>query len=288
MRVQVRDIRLFLEVYGQEWRLAEEGPRRRPVLLGLHGGPGADGAKARYQLSRLADVAQVVVPDQRGHGRSDLSSAAFWNLATWAADVKGLCDALGVEHPIVFGGSFGGFVAQRYAADFPGHAAGLILSSTSPRLADVDELAERFRDTGGDEAAEVLRRDWEAPSEETSAQWRRVCGPLLSLSGGSDPQALAIGAARIQTPEVGLHYFEHEGKSIDLRDALAEVRCPTLVLVGERDPLTPERLAREIVSAIPEGLARLEVIPSASHDLLADNPADAYRCIREFIVELGS
>jgi pimeloyl-ACP methyl ester carboxylesterase len=112
VRVSVGDVRLFFEVFGQEWTLAEETMRRRPTVVGLHGGPGVDGTTLRYQLAPLGDVAQVVVPDQRGHGRSDRGSPETWNLATWAADVRNLCDALGIERPVVLGTSFGGFVAQ--------------------------------------------------------------------------------------------------------------------------------------------------------------------------------
>jgi proline iminopeptidase len=119
----------------------------------------------------------VVVPDQRGHGRSDRDGPESWNLASWAADVKNFSDALGIERPVVLGVSFGGFVAQEYAAAHPEHPAGLILISTGPRFAGLDETVERFREVGGEEAADVVRRDWESPSEETAAEWSRVCGP---------------------------------------------------------------------------------------------------------------
>jgi len=287
VRVSVGDVRLFFEVSGAEWLLVEDGMRRRPVLIGLHGGPGLDGTKMRYQLASLADTMQVVVPDQRGHGRSDLSTSDRWNLATWAMDVRGLSDALGIERPIVFGSSFGGFVAQQYAASQPDHPAGLILASTCPRLPTPEELIERFRKVGGDEAAEVVRRNSEAPTTETKAEWMRVCGPLLSLKHDPDPLVAALDSVRIQTMDVNLHFFEHEGNTMDLRPALRNVRCPTLVLVGEHDPLTPVHLCHEILAAVPGGLARLEVIPDAAHDLATDSPEHTYRSIRQFIADLA-
>ena len=75
MRVSVGDVRLFFEVFGQEWVLAGSALEHRPVLVGLHGGPGVDGTGLRYCLAPLADVAQVIVPDQRGHGRSDAGTS---------------------------------------------------------------------------------------------------------------------------------------------------------------------------------------------------------------------
>ena len=284
MRVSIGDIRLFFEVLGQELAFTGGTFERRPALIGLHGGPGLDGTKLRYQLAPLAEVAQVVVPDQRGHGRSDHATPETWNLASWAADAKNLSDALGIDGPVVLGISFGGFVAQQYASAYPEHPAGLILISTGPRLSELEETVERFREVGGEEAADVVRRDWEAPSEETAAEWLRVCSPLMARR--RDPAIEELRAARIETIEVNLHFMQ-ENKEMDLRDRLGAVRCPTLVILGEHDPLVPIRLGREIVEAIPDGLARLEVIPEAAHDVLVDNPADSYRLVREFLAELA-
>ena len=52
----------------------------------------------------LADIAQVIYLDQRGQGRSGGRDPATWTLAQWGDDVKGFCDALGIEKPIVYGG----------------------------------------------------------------------------------------------------------------------------------------------------------------------------------------
>ncbi len=49
----------------------------------------------KQALAPLADDVQIIFYDQRGHGRSDHSSAEFWNLPTWADDLRRLCDALG-------------------------------------------------------------------------------------------------------------------------------------------------------------------------------------------------
>jgi pimeloyl-ACP methyl ester carboxylesterase len=283
VRIAVGDVRLFVEVFGQEW--AFDGARR-PVLVGLHGGPGLDGTKLRYQLAPLADVAQVIVPDQRGHGRSDYGTPQTWNLATWAEDVKNLCDVLDIEQPVVLGISFGGGVVQHYAATYADHPAGLILVSTVPRLPSVEELVARFREVGGDAAAEVMRKDAESPTKETFAEWMRVCHPLLSRRAGRDPRLGQVEAARIQTTDVNLHFMSDEGKKTDHRSELAGVRCPTLVLVGKHDPLVPVHLASEIVDAIPRGLAQLDVIPDAAHDVFADNPKRSYASIRDFLASL--
>jgi pimeloyl-ACP methyl ester carboxylesterase len=74
--------------------------------------------------------------------------------------------------------------------------------------------------------------------------------------------------------------------ALDLRPALRNVRCPTLVIVGEHDPLIPVGLAKEILAAIPDGLGRLEVIPDAAHHVETDNPAATFDVIRDFVASL--
>lgn len=74
---------------------------------------------------------------------------------------------------------------------------------------------------------------------------------------------------------------------MDLRGRLAAVRCATLVILGIHDHLVPSHLGHEIVEAIPDGLARLELVEEAAHEAIVDNPADSYRLVREFLPQLA-
>lgn len=148
--------------------------------------------------------------------------------------------------------------------------------------ARLEETVARFREVGGEEAAEVVRRAWESPSEQTAAEWRRVLGPLASLNPDPDPLIARLESERI----VNVH-FTREGKVMDLRDRLGAVRCPTLVILGEHDSTIPTHLGREIVEAIPDGLARMELIPEAAHEVVVDNPAESYRLVRDFLADLA-
>ena len=103
MFVQVNGARLYVDIEGAG--LVPDGSRMRssrPLIL-LHGGPGFDHALYKPAFSALADIAQIVYFDHRGNGRSSGSDPKEWNLAQWGDDVKGLCDALGIERPIVYG-----------------------------------------------------------------------------------------------------------------------------------------------------------------------------------------
>ena len=135
MRIEIQPgVRLFVDIEGAGW--VPDGPRLRqqPTLVLLHGGPGYDHSGFKPLFSQLADVAQIVYVDHRGHGRSDRRPPAEWTLDTFADDVVRLCDALGIDQPIVLGQSFGGFVAQRYLARHPRHPGKVVLSSTSHHM----------------------------------------------------------------------------------------------------------------------------------------------------------
>lgn len=191
MQVRADDVRLFFDVEGTG--LVVDGPsmRQRPTLVLLHGGPGFDHTVFRPSYSQLADAAQVVYLDLRGHGRSDRGDPSRWTVDVWAEDVRGFCDVVGIEHPVMLGWSAGGTVAMAYAARYPDHPAKLVLQSTMARF-DFDRIVEGFRRVGGDEAAEVAREFWSVGGPEAlgspalvaglEGRWSRAAG---TLAGGA-------------------------------------------------------------------------------------------------------
>jgi len=285
MFVKVGDVRLFFDVEGA--KLVPDGPvmKERPTLLLLHGGPGLDHTWFRPAFSVFSDIAQVVYLDQRGHGRSDWSTPERWSLAQWADDVRAFCDAVGIERPVVLGTSFGGYVAMSYAIRYPDHPAKLILISTAlrgtgdpVRRKRVLEAFERF---GGVEAREVMRRAFDDRSPESYSEFRRVCGPLYT-SRPLDPDA----AKRVIKSEEVLPYFERadgEGVTFDYSAELWRVQCPTLIMAGETDPMTPVSEMEEILNALPQGVGHIEHFPGCGYGVWRDDPERAFRVIREFL-----
>lgn len=281
MFIQVNGTRLFFDVEGAG--LVPDGPRMRakPTLILLHGGPGFDHSIFKPFFSRLADVAQVIYLDQRGNGRSTDAGPETWNLAQWGDDVKALCDALGIERPIVFGGSFGGFVAQSYATRHPAHPGKLILSSTAARI-DYEAIFASFEALGGPAAREVAREHWTTPSSESRRRYFETCLPLYRQRPGGDPDAARRAMIR---DDVAL-WFNGRGNEhgrMDFRAALARVRCPVLVLAGGKDPICPLPFSETIAACLAPELVRLEVFPDCGHGVQFDDPDRAARVIREFI-----
>lgn len=262
MRVAVGDAKLFFDVEGAS--LVPDGPhmRQRPTVVLLHGGPGSDHSDYKPHLSSLADHVQLVYLDHLGQGRSDSSDPSRWNLSSWATAVRDFCDTLEIERPVVLGGSFGSFVALRYAIDYPDHPSKLILMATGARM-NLKLIGETMERLGGKRAREVAQRFLTKPNEETIAEYIEVCLPLYSL-GDSDRDAQQRAVQRF---EVAYHFYGDESRHFDHRGGAAGVRCPVLVINGDRDPITPIEGARELVQALPPDLAELVTIEGAAHEL---------------------
>jgi pimeloyl-ACP methyl ester carboxylesterase len=139
MHVAVNGTTLFFDVDGA--KLVPDGRtlREKPTLIVLHSGPGHDHSIFKTGFSQLTDIAQIIYLDHRGNGRSVGSGKGSWNLNQWGDDVKGLCDALGITRRIVYGASFGGFMAQAYATRFRNisHAWAWRLHSQARTLVDL-------------------------------------------------------------------------------------------------------------------------------------------------------
>jgi proline iminopeptidase len=70
---------------------------------------------------------------------------------------------------------------------------------------------------------------------------------------------------------------------MDFRASLADVRCPVLLMAGDQDPITPIEANDEIARCLPAHLLRYERFAGCGHGVHNDDPARAFRVIREFI-----
>lgn len=281
MRIEIEPgVRLFVDFEGPQF--VPDGPRlrERPTVVLLHGGPGFDHSGFRPRFPRLSDVAHLVYVDHRGHGRSDRRPPAEWTLDTFADDVVRLCDALGLERPIVLGQSFGGFVAQRYLARHPGHPSKVILSSTSPHMALERKLA-MFEKLGGTAARDAAERFWRRPDATHWADYLATCHPLYNTTPQDDDARLRT----VYNLDILFASAGGEQQTMDLLPGLANARCPVLVIAGEEDPVCPLADAKDIADALPQRWRRFVSIPGAGHGAYRDRPDETFEILRRFILE---
>ena len=276
MQVQVNGTRLWFDVEGPVL-VADGGDfRRRPTVVLVHGGPGTfDHSYFKPDFGRLAEVSQVVYLDLRGHGRSDWGSTQEWGLEVCADDIRHFCDAVGISAPVVLGHSLGAPITLLYGTRHPGHAAGLGILSGFARW-DAARLVEAFRRVGGADVADLARRSY-AGEEVSDDEWARV----YAAFGPHHPDE----ERRARSPRnlaLNVHGMELL-RRVDIIDQLDGVQSPTLVVVGEVDPVTPVAAAEEIVTALPPGMAHLEVVPGAGHFPWLDAPERFWPIVSEFV-----
>ncbi|HAH10921.1 MAG TPA: alpha/beta hydrolase [Alphaproteobacteria bacterium] len=284
MHITLNGQRIFFDVVGEKLRI--NGPRlvEQPTLIVMHGGPGFDHARMRPDFDHFADVAQVVYLDHRGNGRSQPSDPQTWNLGTWGDDVWAFCEALGIEKPIVFGQSFGGFVAQSYLTRHPEHPAGVIISSSAARM-DFPATYAFFERKGGPQAREVAERFWANLSDQDFADYMRVCMPLYAERKPRDPDQ---GHRSITNLEVMRHFSRDGGeiKRMDFRQALMRAQGPVLVLGGSQDPITPPHLSEEIAAHLPQSIATLRIFDGCGHGAYRDDPDRVWPVMRDWMASL--
>jgi proline iminopeptidase len=271
MEARVNGTRLFYATHG----------RGRPLLV-LHGGLGLGHAYLRPWLDQLGDRVELIYYDHRGSGRSArLRAIDEGSIDAWAADAEALRAALGHERTLLFGHSFGGFLAQEYAVRYPQRVAGLILCATAPT---VDLAAVRAAAT-----ETYLRRDALRPllrffarrgasaghggrvgPEETAARLARLADHFR-LHGAPTGGSEGYPAAPPRDPAVA-------APVPDLPPTLQAIAAPALVIGGRRDPVVPpEGGPLPLHAALPN--AELALLDGSGHFPFIDEPETFARVV---------
>jgi 3-oxoadipate enol-lactonase len=198
--------------------------------------------------SALAAHRRVISPDLRGFGETPL--AAPYSIADLADDLARLMDALGLSRATVGGMSMGGYVALAFAARHGARLEGLILADTR---AGADSPEAR---RGRDEAIALV----EASGVQAYVE-RQI--PRLLSPDASDALRAEVRALGRQTPDAVIAGLVALRERPDRRGELPLIACPTLVMVGAQDALTPPAEAAAMAAAIPG--ARLVELPGAGH-----------------------
>jgi proline-specific peptidase len=280
MLISVGDVRLFVDVDGAKLVPDGEAMRERPTVVFVHGGPGFDHTMFKAFYSQLTEIAQLVYYDHRGNGRSEEGPRERWTLDQWADDLDTLCVTLGIERPIVFGTSFGGFVALNYTARHPDGPSRLIVSSTTAKI-HLDRSLAMFERLGGAEVRAVAERFFTEPTKETRDEYQRVCHPHYVQR----PLPRELMARVTRRDDVSEHFFRGELLTFDLTPRLDRICCPVLHLAGELDPIVTIEDSEDLASALPAQLTKTVRFPGAGHMLAIEQPDAVLALVRDFVLE---
>ncbi|MCI4317152.1 MAG: proline iminopeptidase-family hydrolase, partial [Thermoplasmata archaeon] len=261
----------FVRVGGYKLFYRSFGGRADPVLLGLHGGPGAS-HDYLLPFSDLADDGyRVVLFDLLGCGKSEVpEDHSLFTLEHNVSEVEGLRKALELGPIHLIGSSYGGLLALAYAIEWPANLRSLI---TVGGLADVRFAARemaRLKESLPPGVQEVMRRHEASGSFQAAEylgavdQFYRKFLCRLEPWPAELQHSLEMTASRPVYSEMnGPNEFTITGsiRDIDLTAELHRIRVPTLVLGGRFDEVTP-KVAQQIERAIP-GAQRVEFAHSS-------------------------
>ncbi|MGE5211122.1 MAG: alpha/beta fold hydrolase [Acidobacteriota bacterium] len=281
MRIDVNGSRLYFDIEGVGYAIDGASAEARPTLVLLHGSPGtSDHTVFKPVFRQLADVAQIVYLDLRGSGRSDDSPDGIYSLERWADDLAAFCRQLGIDKPIVLGNSAGGMVAAMYGIRHPDDPGKLVLSSTQARLTP-ERCLDVFHRLGGDRARDAARDALVDVGDMASfSTYARVCMPLYNPTPRQAPRHTIFREPCARA----FHELGGIWHTMDFLADLAAVRCPTLVLAGADDPVTPIEDSEDIVAHLDPALVRFERFEQAGHGVWIDHPVRAFDVLNDFIV----
>ncbi len=153
---------------------------------------------------------------------------------------------------------------------------------TRPRdqRSDHQRSIEVFRRLGGDEPAAAAEREFANPTDDSLAEFRRVCLPLYSGKPDTPEELRQRRSRSIETRDVNRHYFRDAASRLDAWSLLGMIECPVLILAGEDDPVCPLPVAESLASELPAGSTRLLRLPRARHT--RDRPDIAFPAVEEF------
>ncbi len=228
----------------------------------------------RWQREAVTDRYDVIAPDNRGTGRSDvglpplvarlpgplralvLLKLAGYSMDGLAADLEAVLDDAGIYNAHIVGASMGGMIAQRYAVEYT-RAKSLTLCCTSHGGLDAapvpEETQEHMFETpdGGGKRGTIRHRMRPAFTERFTNRNPHLMDQIIEwrLEQDADEPAREAQAAAVQ--------------GFDVSDRLERVRVPTLILHGTDDQVVPVENARLLEEKLPN--SRLELIEGGSH-----------------------
>jgi 3-oxoadipate enol-lactonase len=255
----------FLQLPHGQLHYALTGEPSAPVLV-LSNSLGTNFSMWDAQLPAFARQFQILRYDTRGHGQSAVPPGPY-DFAQLGGDVLALLDALHIAAANFCGLSMGGMTGLWLALHAPDRFHKLVVSSASAKFGTADSWNARIAavNQGGMPAvaAQVVQR-WFTPEFQASAP--DAVRATLHLLENTPPHGYAACCAAL--------------RDSDLREEISAIRTPTLVLSGDKDPVSPPADGKFLAETIPG--AQFAEVPGA-HLANIESPAAYTSAVLNFL-----
>jgi proline iminopeptidase len=261
--------RVYYEISGN--------PAGFPVLF-VHGGPGS---RTRPAHRRFFDPAfyRIVLFDQRGCGRSTpLGGTQANTTAHLLADIELLRRTLGVDHWLLFGGSWGSTLSLAYAIAHPDRVAGMVLrgvflASDAEVAAYLSVLPQAWGQPAGETVVEHYRALVERGEPEVALAaarrwWDYECRVMALAEPGSagapPPAEELLASARVQLHFLAEHCFLRTNELLEQLQRVGAL--PVIIVQGALDKVCPPAAAQAVAQRIPG--ADMRIVAGGGHSAL--------------------
>ena len=217
----------------------------------------------------------VLAVDLPGHGRSD--GAALTSIEAISAWLLALLNAAGIERALLIGHSMGSLAALETAGAAPARVSKLVMVVTAYPMRVSDTLLGAARDD--EQRAIDMVNIW---SHSTISPKPSSPGPGFNVMEGSRrlmQRMAARGPAQLFHTDFSVCNSYAGGEA-----AAARVTCPTLLLLGQRDMMTPPKGARMVKEAILH--ARTVEVAASGHAPMTEQPDAVLDALFGFATEL--
>jgi proline iminopeptidase len=261
--------------------------RGAPLVI-VHGGPGASHDYFLPYLLPLARHNKLVFIDERGSGKSQkLDDPAGYTVENMVEDVEAVRQGLVLGKISLLGHSYGGVLAQAYALKYQNNLTHLILCSTFPSTAQMNQVFVKMKEKMSPELRARIDalekaglfghgKDYEKnryTNDYMVAAWGEGYFPYLygnKPDPNYDPIAQGVTAWDLYREMWGSNgEFVIDGnlKSVEYVDRLPGIRVPTLIMAGDHDECDPS-LSREMHEKIAG--SQLVILPNSGHMTFMD------------------
>lgn len=261
-----------------------------PVVFAHPGGPGLDWEYLR--MTEAEAFLTVVYVEPIGTGKSSaLADPTGYTYSRYAEQVAGLADHLRLEKVVLLGHSSGGFVAQRFAIEYPERLKALVLYDTSAVIddayySDVIAAVAAFPAKHPDHAVEVAEAmaAWadqgSVTDDEGFSDIARRVFPLYFRDYWADEERLSSVQKRVR----GWLAPQRAAGPVDDLACLPDVEQPTLIMVGRHDFLAAPRWAEQMHRALPNSI--LQVLEDSGHFGHIETSEEFTKSLVDFVTKL--
>lgn len=255
---------------GVRLRYSRTGVGDKPTLVLLHGG--TDNGLCWYRVARdLEPDFDIVMPDARGHGETELDNPSF-TLSDMVDDVARLIEHLGLAQVTLIGHSMGAQVSTEIAARYPQLVRRVVLEDPAYKFSTQGGV--RLRLFGG-----AIRLGARWMSTRSPEQIRRLADRFFKTWADIDKDTWAV--AQHQSSRKTLKSLMGAiDPSRDWYSYLRKVQAPALLVTADKGLIKADE-AGAILAALPQGTAAH--IALAGHNVRRDNYTDFMKAVTEFL-----